>query len=145
MGTQNRSLLQIAPVLTLQFLNRNDTSNSSNHPTLRAKQLTQRDPKLIALLFNERINNLALEGLVNLMTDDHTFIDSTREAHVGKKEMEKIWAEFFSKYPDYRKIFRKVENRGDLVIMIGHSECSVDILDSPANWTAVIRGDKVAE
>ena len=52
--------------------------------------MTQRDPKLIALLFNERINNLDLEGLVNLMTDDHTFIDSTREAHVGKKEMGRI-------------------------------------------------------
>jgi len=29
--------------------------------------------------------------------------------------------------------------------MIGHSECSVDILDGPAISTAVIRGDKVAE
>ncbi|MGV9104007.1 MAG: hypothetical protein ACOC3C_07830, partial [Candidatus Thorarchaeota archaeon] len=51
----------------------------------------------------------------------------------------------FSKYPAYRNIFTKVENRGNLVIMIGHSECSVDVLDGPSIWTAKIRCDQVAE
>lgn len=31
------------------------------------------------------------------------------------------------------------------MVMIGHSECSVDVLDGPAIWTAKIRGDQVAE
>ncbi|TFG15444.1 nuclear transport factor 2 family protein [Candidatus Thorarchaeota archaeon] len=62
--------------------------------------MTQRDPKLTALLFNERINSLDLEGLVGFMTDDHTFIDSTEEAHVGKEKMKEGREDFFSKHPD---------------------------------------------
>ncbi|MFW9823820.1 MAG: hypothetical protein ACFFE4_12830 [Candidatus Thorarchaeota archaeon] len=33
-----------------------------------------RDPKLIALQFNEYINNQDINGLANLMTDNHIFI-----------------------------------------------------------------------
>lgn len=36
---------------------------------------TRTDSKTIALKFNECIGNTDIEGLVDLMTDDHVFID----------------------------------------------------------------------
>ena len=53
--------------------------------------MNSRDPKLIALLFNECINNQNIEGLTSLMTEDHTFIDHKREIDEGKESMIKGW------------------------------------------------------
>jgi predicted SnoaL-like aldol condensation-catalyzing enzyme len=55
------------------------------------------------------------------------------------------WAEFFDNYPDYRNVFSRVIAKDDLVIMVGHSECSEEILHGPALWTTKIREDLVAE
>jgi ketosteroid isomerase-like protein len=99
----------------------------------------------VALRFNERINARDLTGLGELMTEDHTFIDIPGEVHEGRNRMITGWFEFFSKYPDYRNNFTKVETRSNLVIMIGFSECSHDPLDGPAIWTAKIRNGKVTE
>ena len=49
------------------------------------------DPKLVAMLFNEQINHRDLEALTEMMTDDHTFIDSEGDIVKGKKEMKKGW------------------------------------------------------
>jgi ketosteroid isomerase-like protein len=103
------------------------------------------EPKGVALLFNKQINARNLEKLTDLMTPDHTFIDAEGESFFGRKEMEKGWAEFFERYPDYRNIFSRVESRSNFVIMIGHSECSESSLDGPALWTAIIRDNRVAE
>ena len=49
---------------------------------------------LIALKFNEKINQRDLEGLVELMTDDHTFIDNSGDVTKGKDVMKEGWREF---------------------------------------------------
>jgi hypothetical protein len=43
--------------------------------------MNTKDPKLIALQFNDCINNQDLEGLSLLMTDDHAFIDREGNVH----------------------------------------------------------------
>jgi ketosteroid isomerase-like protein len=103
------------------------------------------DPKIVALLFNEHINNQNLEKLTSLMTEDHRFIDIPGELTEGREAMKKGWADFFKAFPDYRNIFTRVENRDNLVIMLGHSECSEKSLHGPAIWTAIIRGDLLEE
>ena len=74
-----------------------------------------RDPKTIALLFNEHINNQDLENLVSFMTEDHTFISASGKVERGLEIMKEGWAEFFRLYPDYINIFsplcKKSENR----------------------------------
>ncbi|MGV9103236.1 MAG: hypothetical protein ACOC38_11445 [Promethearchaeia archaeon] len=55
------------------------------------------------------------------------------------------WEEFFDHYPDYRNIFSHLITRDDIVIMVGHSECSEKMLDGPTLWTAKIRGVLVAK
>jgi ketosteroid isomerase-like protein len=111
----------------------------------RGDDVTHEDPKLVTMLFNEQINNQDLHTLTDMMTEDHTFIDSEGDVVKGKEEMSKAWAEFFTSYPDYRNIFTRIESRGNLVVIMGYSECSYTPLHGPALWTALIRDGKVAE
>lgn len=106
--------------------------------------MNTRDPKLTALMFNECINSQDLEGLIDLMAEDHKFIDSENKVE-NRKQMEIGWKEFFEAYPDYRNYFQKVISKNNLVILLGHSVCVYDPLDGPAIWTAKIENDKVAE
>jgi len=58
-----------------------------------------------ALRFNDRINQRDLEGLAELMTNDHTFIDSSGEITKGKDVMKEGWRDFFKKYPDTTEMY----------------------------------------
>lgn len=100
---------------------------------------------LTALRFNEKINQRDLEGLAELMTDDHTFIDNSGKAAKGKSVMKEGWRDFFKKYPDYQNIFTCVTTQDDVVVMIGHSTCSYKPLDGPNIWTAKVRNGLVSE
>ncbi len=99
----------------------------------------------IILAFNEMINNRDLEGLAAMMTEDHTFIDSSEEIHAGKDLMVAGWKDFFESYPDYRNHFSFLEIREDRVFVLGHSTCSHQSLDGPAIWTARVEANQVAE
>lgn len=98
-----------------------------------------------ALRFNERINQQDLEGLAELMTDDHTFIDSEGNITKGKDAMKEGWREFFKKYPDYRNIFTCVTIQDNVVVMVGYSKCSYKPLDGPNTWTAKTHGGRISE
>ncbi|MFX0069223.1 MAG: nuclear transport factor 2 family protein [Promethearchaeota archaeon] len=100
---------------------------------------------LIALKFNEKINQQDLEGLAELMTDDHTFTNNFGEITKGKEVMKEGWKEFFEKYPDYRNIFTSITVRDNVVVMTGYSTCSHKPLDGPSIWTAKVHGDRVSE
>ena len=103
------------------------------------------DPESVALRFNERINKRDLKGLTQLMTDNHVFTDKTGNVTCGRDEMTRRWSRFFTMFPDYRNIFSRVETEQSVVIVIGYSECSEEVLSGPAIWKAVIHGHQVAE
>lgn len=107
--------------------------------------MNSRDPKLIVLQFNECINNQDLEGLSDLMSEDHTFIDSEGEIDRGKDTMLKGWRDFFQEFPDYLNHFLIVESRDNLVLITGYSTCSYEPLDGPAIWTAKVENDLLSE
>lgn len=107
--------------------------------------MNKRDPKLTALLFNECINDQNIEGLSNLMTEDHRCIFNKEETKIGKEIMTKAWSDFFKMLPDYRNHFTKIESRENVVIIIGFSTCSYKPLEGPVLWTAKIENDLVAE
>ena len=107
--------------------------------------MNKRDPKLTVLLFNECINNQNIDGLANLMTEDHTFNPNQEAAKTGKETMKKAWIDFFNMFPDYKNHFTKIESRENFVIIIGFSTCSYKPLNNPALWTAKIENDLVAE
>jgi len=74
-----------------------------------------KDPKLIALQFNEYINNQDIESLSSLMTEDHIFIDRAGDEY---GDMINGWKEFFTNYPTYRNYFTRVESKDNLVIIL---------------------------
>jgi RimJ/RimL family protein N-acetyltransferase len=115
----------------------NDTKMSS---------ISNSDPKSIALQFNECITNADLNGLVNLMTEDHLFIDTANNRIRGKDNNKiQAWEPFFNLYPGYRNIFENIVVRGSNVIMQGYSICSDEILNNVhAIWVTEIINDKVA-
>lgn len=104
-----------------------------------------KDSKLVVLQFNACINEGDLQGLSDLMTEDHVFIDSSNDVHRGKDLMVKGWENFFSQYPDYLNHFSILESRGNLVLVIGLSTCSYEPLDGPALWSAKVEDDHIAE
>jgi len=101
-----------------------------------------KDPKLIALQFNEYINNQDLEGLTSLMTENHIFIDRNGNRY---GDMVNGWKNFFENYPTYKNIFRRVESRDNIVILIGYAKWSNESPEKDhAIWIAMIENDHVA-
>jgi ketosteroid isomerase-like protein len=105
----------------------------------------QASPQAVVLAFNQMINNHNLEGLAAMMTESHTFIDSSDEMYAGKDLMVAGWRDFFEKYPDYRNHFTYLETREDRVYILGHSTCTYEPLDGLAIWTASVEGERIAE
>ena len=104
------------------------------------------DPKSIALQFNECITNADLNGLSDLMTEDHVFIDTANNRIKGKdNNIAQAWQPFFNRYPIYQNIFENIVVRGSTVIMQGYSICSDEILNNiHAIWIAEIIKNKVS-
>jgi hypothetical protein len=107
--------------------------------------MNKRDPKLIALQFNECINNQDLSGLAHLMTDDHAFIDRDGTVHQPKHVMVDSWKEFFKTCPAYRNTFNRVDSRDSLVVILGSAYWSEKKPYDPVIWTTTIADDLVRE
>jgi ketosteroid isomerase-like protein len=101
--------------------------------------------KTVALQFNEYINNRDIFGLENLMTANHSFIDSGNNMVLGKDKVLEAWKRFFELFPDYRNEFENVRIQNDFVIITGHSSCSDKRLDGRAIWKIKIEENKIAE
>src|SRR5918996_4013299 len=96
--------------------------------------------------FNEAINRRDLQGLRELMTDDHRFIDSDGNLIRGKEEVLQAWRGFFNAFPDYRNDWSSTIEIGDMQIAVGRSTCSNEpALDGPAIWAARSSQGKVSE
>lgn len=106
----------------------------------------ENDPKLIALNFNDCISKADITGLLDLMTEDHVFIDTANNRIEGKSNNKAMaWEPFFNLFPGYYNVFENVISKGSMVIMQGYSVCSNEILNNVrAIWVAEIIKDKVA-
>lgn len=104
-----------------------------------------KDPKTIALQFNNCISNADIKGLSDLMTEDHLFIDTANNRIEGRdKNISLAWEPFFYLYPGYQNIFECIVVRSYTVIMQGYSVCADEILNNvKAIWVAEIKEDKV--
>lgn len=107
--------------------------------------MNRSDPKLIALRFNECINNQDLNGLASLMTPDHAFIDRTGNVVQPRQVMLDCWKRFFEMYPHYWNTFEIVRSRENVVMICGHAYWSGDQRYDPAIWVATIVDDLVRE
>jgi ketosteroid isomerase-like protein len=99
-----------------------------------------------AISFNEHINAADLDGLAGLMTEDHTFIDTSGSAVHGRTDCVQAWRGFLDAFPGYRNTFELVRAYGDTAAIRGRSDCpGRPDLTGSALWTARVRGGLVAE
>jgi ketosteroid isomerase-like protein len=108
--------------------------------------------KEIANKFIEAINQHDVESLCELITEDHTFIDSAGEACNGIEQMRRAWSEYFKMFPDYAIEAPEFVISGDTVILLGKASGTYTTDGSlrqenhwqiPAAWKAVIADDKI--
>ena len=105
----------------------------------------ENEPEAVVSAFNRCINGRDLEGLVALMAEDHTLIDSARRTITGKKACRGAWEAFFRQFPDYRNIFERMVTRGHRVAVVGRAVSSDPRLHGPALWSATVIEGRVAE
>jgi ketosteroid isomerase-like protein len=110
--------------------------------------------KQTILAFIDRINAHDVDGLDELMSDDHTFIDALGNEVVGREKMTVGWRAYFEWFPDYyiavNDVFEgDVSDRGQTFALFGFAGASFKGKQSecwrlPAAWQASAKDGRVA-
>lgn len=104
------------------------------------------EPERVALAFVERINLGDVPRLMELMTEDHEFVDMAGDSFRGLALMRQAWTDYFRLFPDYQIQVETAAINGDSVVLIGRSDGSLpDDLQGRAIWTARIQEGRVAQ
>jgi SnoaL-like domain len=101
------------------------------------------------LSFIDRINAHDVDGLAQLMTDDHTFIDAHSNQVVGKEKMIAGWRGYFEWFPDYRIEIVDVFETDESFALFGFAGGSfkgnkTERWYLPAAWKAIVRDGRIA-
>jgi len=119
------------------------------------------DLERVALAFVERINLGDVSHLMELMTEDHEFVDMAGDAFRGRALMRQAWSDYFRLFPDYKIRVEMAAINGDSVVIVGRSDGTLsaygrrtlqrpdgslpDDLQGRAIWTARIREERIAQ
>jgi hypothetical protein len=95
--------------------------------------------------FNHCINNQDLEGLSDLMSEDHLFIDRDGKSHGPKSFMVDGWKRFFKMFPEYKNTFEKFNTIEDRVYVLGFAYWTKDEPYDPVIWMAKIEQHLIKE
>ena len=100
----------------------------------------------------ECINHKDIEGLEQLATDDHVFVDLEGNVQeLGREGIREAWEQYFELAPRYLIHLEKVYPQGDHVVMIGRTTGSHLDLPYPEDFReklmfiAKVRHGQVAE
>ena len=109
-------------------------------------------PTEVTRAFIEKINAHTLDGLSELMTEDHTFVDGGGDATHGRKAMREAWQGYFSMMPDYLITPEHILAVENIVGIFGKASGTYtsdgrlkaeNEWQVPAAWLAIIRDGKV--
>lgn len=110
-------------------------------------------PEDVVELFVEAVNSRNIDGLSEMMTDDHVYIDSDGTEYPGRRKMLKRWVDYFTIVPDYRIEVREKFVRDDTVVLLGIAEGTFardgalfpeNHWSVPAAWRAVVDNERVS-
>lgn len=106
-----------------------------------------------ALRFVEKINAHDVDGLISLMTTDHTFVDSLGNEST-RPAIEDGWRQYFAMVPDYWIRVDRMFSDGDTAILLGVARGTYvppggamkreNKWQTPAAWVAQIQDEKVS-
>jgi len=108
--------------------------------------------KETVLKFVEAINTANIDKLENLMSDDHTFVDSGDGKYQGKETMKKAWSIYFDMFPDYKIEIVDMTESGSIIGVFGYAsgtykglknEMNSNYYRTPASWKAIVKDGKV--
>ena len=105
------------------------------------------------ITFMEKINEHDLNGIADLLSDDHRFTDSMGIVVKGKKEMKHAWKVYFQWFPDYEVTIKNTLLTDDSVGIFGTAKGSFDSdepiasdkFEIPAAWRAKVKDNRITE
>ncbi len=103
----------------------------------------------VILAFIDRINAHDVEGLGDLMSQDHTFIDAHGNKVSGNEMMIAGWRGYFEWFPDYFIEVTDIFENGEMFGMFGFAGGSFKGNPGgrwhlPAAWKAIVKDGRVA-
>ncbi len=107
----------------------------------------------VVLDFIESINSADIDGLYNLMSTDHVFVDSRGNKMVGNDNMKSAWTAYFDLFPDYKIEITDTLQNDSIVVLLGYASGTyisnnknVDNTNHwkiPASWKAIVVDEKI--
>jgi len=102
--------------------------------------------------FARAINDHDVEAIADLMTDDHTFIDSQNNAVTGKAAMKAGWKGYFELFPDYKIEVTDIIESESIIAAFGFADGTFGNINNlnknnhfhiPAAWKAIVENEKI--
>lgn len=111
-------------------------------------------PKAINVVkaFIAAINRRDPSEISDLMTEDHSFIDSAGKTESGRENMTAGWKEYFRMFPDYEMHVERMLADKSLVAVFGSASgtyngkrglVAENRIEMPAAWKACVEDGKV--
>jgi len=98
------------------------------------------------------INQADLSRLSELMTENHTFVDSGGQVQSGRENMAEGWKQYFRVFPDFRIEIEDILQDKKLVAVFGRASGTYrgrrglipeNRIEMPAAWRAVVENGKI--
>lgn len=108
--------------------------------------------KAIVIRFVDAINDHNIDKIVDLMSEDHIFIDACGDKYVGKKGMKDGWKGYYALFPDYKIDISDIIVNDSIIGLFGYASATYkNIKDEsngnfwriPAAWKAIVENNKI--
>ena len=108
----------------------------------------------VVLDFVNAINNIDVDRIYSLMSENHLFIDSQDNKMNVKEEMKQAWIAYFAMFPDYKIEINEIFEKDSLICILGYASGTYKGIQNennsnywriPAAWTAVVLDSKIKQ
>lgn len=108
--------------------------------------------KAIVIRFVKAINNHDVDEIINLMSEDHIFIDAIDNKTVGKKGMKEGWKGYYELFPNYQIEISDIIGNASTIGLFGYASATYKNLTNklnsnfwriPASWKAIVENNKI--
>jgi hypothetical protein len=104
--------------------------------------------------FVHAINCADIGRIIELMADDHVFIDSQDHKMTGKENLKQAWIGYFELFPDYKIEMNEIFEKDSLFCILGYASGTYKNLQNvsnsnhwriPAAWRAIISDNRIKQ
>jgi limonene-1,2-epoxide hydrolase len=108
--------------------------------------------KSTVIRFVKSINDHDVNEIVNLLSEDHIFIDATGHKSVGKKGMKEGWKGYYELFPDYKIEISDITESESVIGLFGYvnatyknliNELNSNFWRIPASWKTIVENNKI--